>query len=244
MQRVRILTADARSLGRQLELALDVHAPDVVALTGIGPARASRLAGPRSMRAATQAWSADDSAGLALLWKGSLAVGSMERFDFGPMREPCGALRITFAVEGRYVIVFCALLSSGRADAAAQKARLAALIDSARQPTLVACDGAIASAEERWSRCMDAWAVAQRRIISLAASSDAGSAARRAFGIAGGSTAADHRSHSGPVWHCSEEFSVVEARSISIDSMPDRPIRTATVELLASVARIGAAAGR
>ncbi|HEY5096020.1 MAG TPA: hypothetical protein VII69_12970 [Candidatus Eremiobacteraceae bacterium] len=244
MQRVRILTADASSLGSQLESALDVHAPDVVALTGIGPARASRLAGPRSMRAATQAWSADDSAGLALLWKGTLAVGSMERFDFGQVREPCGALRITFPIEGRYVIVFCALLSSGRADAAAQKARLVALIDSAHQPTLVACDGAIASADDRWSRCADAWAVAQRRIISLAASTDVGFAARRAFGIAGGSTAADHRSHAGPVWHCSEEFAVVEARSISVDAAPDRPIRTVTVELRAGAAKIDAAAGQ
>jgi|GEM_PF-5577734 len=244
MRRLRIFTADASSLGGQLESALDEHAPDVAALTGIGPARASRLAGPRSMRAATQAWSADDSSGLALLWKGTLAVGSMERFDFGQVREPCGALRITFPIEGRYVIVFCALLSSGRADATAQKARLAAMIDSAHQPTLVAFDGNIASAGERWSRCGDAWAVAERRVISLATSADSGFAARRAFGIAGGSTAADHRSYAGPVWHCSDEFSVVEARSISVDASPDRLVRTATVVLRANEARNDAASSQ
>lgn len=196
------------------------------------------------MRAATQAWSADDSAGLALLWKGTLAVGSMERFDFGQVREPCGALRITFPIEGRYVIVFCALISSGRADATAQKARLAAMIDSAHQPTLVAFDGDIAPAGERWSRCADAWAIAERRVISLSTPGESGSAARRAFGIAGGSTAADHRSNAGPSWHCSDEFFVVEARSISADASPDRPVRTATVELRANEAKSEAASGQ
>jgi hypothetical protein len=110
-----------------------------------------------------------------------------------------------------------------------QQRRLAALIDSARQPTLVACEGIVAQAGERWSRCVDTWSIAQRRVVSLPASADAGLAAQRAFGIAGGSTAVDRRSHAGPVWCCSEEFSVLETRSIAVVASPDRPAQTAVV---------------
>jgi hypothetical protein len=236
MQRIRILTADASALGGQLEEMLTAHAPDVIALTGIGPARASKIAGSRSMRAATQAWSGEDDVGLALLWKAGLAVGSMDRFDFGHMREPCGALRITFSLDGRTAGLYCALLMSERSGVAGQEAHLAELIDSARQPALVACEGCAAQAGELWSRCADAWTIAERRVVSLPASADAGLAAQRAFGIAGGTTTVDLRSHAGPVWHCSEEFSVLESRSIAVASAPDRPVRTAVVSLHAGAA--------
>jgi hypothetical protein len=239
MQRIRIFTADAGALGDQLEAVLTAHAPDVIALTGVGAARASQIAGPRSMRAATQGWSGDG--GLALLWKSTLAVGSMDRFDFGQIREPCGALRITFPLDGRYAIVYCALLSSERTSIAGQQTRLAALIDSARQPTLVACEGVVVKAGERWSRCADVWTIAQRRVILLPESANAGLAAQRAFGIAGGATALDQRSHAGPAWHCSKEFSVIETRSIAIAASPDRPVRTAVVSLRASAAGESAA---
>ena len=238
MQRIRIFTADATALGGRLEELLTAHAPDVIALTGVGPARASKIAGPRSMRAATQAWSGADDVGLAILWKAGLTVGSMDRFDFGQMREPCGALRITFPLDGRVVGLYCALLMSERSGVAGQEARLAELIDSARQPVLVACEGCAAQAGELWSRCEDAWTIAQRRVVTLPASADAGLAAQRAFGIAGGTTAVDLRSHAGPVWHCSEELSVLESRSIAIANAPDRPVRTATVGL-----RVSAVAG-
>ncbi len=236
MQRIRILTANAGALGGQLEDAIFANAPDVVALTGIGPARALRLAGPRSMRAATQGWGDDDNAGLALLWKAGLAVGSLDRFDFEQLQEPSGALRIGFPLDGRHVSVYCAFLSPGAAAAAGQQSRLAALIDSARQPTLAACEGGIDEAGDPWSRCTDAWTIAQRRVVTLAPSSDAGLEAQRAFGIARDSTPADQRSPAGPAWHCSEEFSVVETRSIAIAGFPDRSVRTATVALRASAA--------
>jgi hypothetical protein len=236
MQRVRILTANAGSLGERLDEALEGHIADIIALTGVGPARAMQIAGPRSMRAATQGWSGDTDAGLALLWKASLAVNSLDRFDFGQLREPCGAMCITFPLDGRHVTVYSAQLSSDHAVLAGQQMRLAALIDSARQPTLIACEGAIARPGERWSRCADTWAIAQRRVVSLAASADAGLAAQRAFGIAVGATAVDQRSDLGPIWHCSEEFSVLETRWIATAGSYDCPVRTATVILRASAA--------
>jgi hypothetical protein len=236
MQRIRVLTANAGALGDHFEEALFAHAPDLIALTGIGPARALRMAGPRSMRAATQGWSGDENAGLALLWKSGIAVSSLDRFDFGQLREPSGALRIVFPLDGRLVSVFCALLSSGHAVPAGQQTQLAALIDSARQPTLAACEGAVADSGEPWSRCSDAWAIAQRRVVTLAASADAGLAAQRAFGVAGASSSIDQRSLAGPIWHCSEEFSVIETRSIEVAASPDCPVRSATVALRASAA--------
>jgi hypothetical protein len=236
MQRIRIVTANAGELSDQLEAAIFAYAPDVVALTGIGPARALRLAGPRSMRAATQGWDDDEHAGLALLWKAGLAVGSLDRYDFGQLREPSGALRIGFPLDGRIVSVYCARLSPGTAVTAGQQGRLGSLIDSARQPTLAACDGMLDEAGDPWSRCADAWTIAQRRVVTLAASSDAGLAAQRAFGVARDSTPIDQRSLAGPVWHCSEEFSVVETGSIANAGAPDRPVRTATVALRARAA--------
>jgi hypothetical protein len=236
MQRIRILTANAGALGDQLEDAVFASAPDVVALTGISPARAMRLAGPRSMRAATQGWSDDENAGLALLWKAGLAVGSLDRYDFGQLREPSGALRIGFPLDGRHVSVYCAFLTSGPAMPAGQQTRLAALIESARQPTLAACEASTDDTGESSSRFADAWTIAQRRVVTLAASTDAGLAAQRAFGIARESTHVDLRSQSGPIWHCSEEFSVVETRSIAVAGSLDRPVRTATVALRASAA--------
>jgi hypothetical protein len=236
LQRIRLLTGNAEMLGGQLDEVLASQAPDVVALTGIAPARALRVAGPRSMRAATQGWRANEDSGLALLWKASLAVGALDRFDFGPPRESCGALRISFPLDGRFVTVYCALFAPERAIAAGQQIRFAALLDLERQPTLVACEGVTAQSNEPWSRCMDAWTTAQRRVVSLAASDDAGLSAQRAFGIAVGSTAVDRRSQMGPIWHCSEEFSVIEARSIAISGSPYLPVRTATVALRASAA--------
>jgi hypothetical protein len=38
------------------------------------------------------------------------------------------------------------------------------------------------------------------------------------------------------VWHCSEEFNVLETRSIGIAGSPDQPVRTATVGLRVSAA--------
>jgi hypothetical protein len=236
MQRIRILTANACALGDQLADAVFAHSPDIVALTAIGPARALRLAGPRSMRAATQGWSDDENSGLALLWKAGLAVGSLDRFEFGQLREPSGALRIGFPLDGRQVSVYCALLSSGLGASVGQQSRLAALIETARQPTLAACEKTIDDAGEPWSRCENAWTIAQRRVVTLAASADAGLAAQRAFGIARETSPVDVRSKAGPVWLCSEEFSVVETRSIAIAGSPDRPVRTATVALRASAA--------
>jgi hypothetical protein len=237
MQRIRFFAGNAEALGGQLDEILAAHAPDVIALTAVGPARALRIAAPRSMRAATQGWSADGESGIALLWKASLAVGSLDRFDFGQLGEHSGALRIAFPLDGRFVTVYCAMLTSDLARLPAHQMRLAALVDSAREPTLVACDGAAPTLPgDRWSRVADAWSAAQLRVVSLAASGDAGLAAQRAFGIAVGSTAVDLRSHVGPMWLCSEEFYVIETRSIAIAGSPERPARTATVSLRASAA--------
>ncbi|HKW44369.1 MAG TPA: hypothetical protein VJN22_01855 [Candidatus Eremiobacteraceae bacterium] len=236
MQRIRLLTCDAGMLGGQLDEVLAGLAPDVVALTGIAPGRALRIAGPRSMRSATQAWSADNDSGLALLWKASFAVGSLDRFDFGQERNSFGALRISFPLDGRFVNVYCALLSHDGAAAAGQQMRLAALLDLERHPTLVACESITAQSSYHWSRCIDAWTIAQRRVVSLATSGDAGLSAQRAFGVSVGSTAVDRRSQEGPTWHCSEEFSVIEARSIANSGSPGHPVRTATVALRASAA--------
>lgn len=236
MHSVRIFTANAGALGGLLETVLAALAPDIIALTGVGPARALRLAGPRSMRAATHGWSEDENSGLALLWKASLAVGELERFNFGKLQEPSGALRISLLLDNRHAAVYCAQLACEPSVAAAQKMRLAAVVDSMRQPTLLACEGIVMRDEEPWSRCADAWTIAQRRVVSLAASADAGLATQRAFGIAVGSTSADIRSHAGPVWHCSEEFTVLESRSIGIAGSPDQPIRTATVGFRISAA--------
>jgi hypothetical protein len=235
MQRIRILTANAGALGDQLEDAVFANGPDVVALTGIGAARALRLAAPRSMRAATQSWSGDENAGLALLWKAGLAVGSLDRFDFGQSGEPRGALRIAFPLDGRHVSVYCAFLSSEHAVPPGEQTRLAELIDAARQPTLAACEGAGAETAEPWSRCADAWTTAQRRVVTLAASSDAGLAAQRAFGIARETAPVDVRSLAGPIWLCSEEFAVLETRSVASAGLPGL-VRTATVALRASAA--------
>ena len=234
MQRIRILTANAGALGDQLEDAVFAHGPDVVALTGIGPARALRLAAPRSMRAATQSWSGEN-AGLALLWKAGLAVGSLDRFDFGHSGEPHGALRISFPLDGRQVSVYCSSLSSEHTVPTRPLTRLAELIDAARQPSLAACEGAGTDAGA-WSRCADAWTAAQRRVVTLAATSDAGLAVRQAFGIAREAAPVYGRSQAGPIWLCSEEFSVIESRSIAVAGAPDRLVWTATVALRASAA--------
>jgi hypothetical protein len=236
MQRIRILTANAGALGDQLDAAVFAQTPDVVALTGIGPARALRLAGPRSMRAATQGWSGDENVGIALLWKAALAVGSLDRFDFGKLREPCGALRIGFPLDGRHVSVYCALLTTSATEAAEQQTRLAGLIESAGQPTLAACEATVDDAGGPLSRCADAWTIAQRRVVTLTAAANAGLAAQRAFGIAREAKPVDLRSLAGPIWHCSVEFSVVETRSIAVAGSPDRPVRTATVALRAGAA--------
>jgi hypothetical protein len=235
MQRIQLLTANARTLDGRLGEALAAHSPDVVALTGIGPAQALRIAGPRAMRAATQDWN-DESGGLAILWKASLAVASLDRFDFGQLREACGALRISFPLDGRYVEVYCARLSSDHAIVSGLQARLAALIDAARMPTLAACEGVVARTGERWSRCSDAWTIAQRRVVTLAATDDAGLAAQRAFGLVAESSGVDRRSHTGPIWHCSEEFSVYESRSLALTGLADQPVRTVTLSLRASAA--------
>jgi hypothetical protein len=234
MQRIRILTANAGALDGRLGEALAAHSPDIVALTGIGPAQALRIAGPRAMRAATQDWN-DENGGLAILWKASLAVASLDRFDFGQVREACGALRISFPLDGRFVAVYCAKLASDLAIAPGQQARLVALIDAARTPTLAACEGVVARAGERWSRCSDAWTIARRRVVTLGATDDAGLAAQRAFGLIAESSGIDRRSQSGPIWHCSEEFSVVETRSIALTGAV-QPVRTATLSLRASAA--------
>jgi hypothetical protein len=235
MQRIRILAANAGELDDRLGEAIAAHSPDIVALAGIAPAQALRIAGPRAMRAATQDWN-DEIGGLAILWKASLAVASLDRFDFGQRREPSGALRISFPLDGRYVAVYCSKLSSDPAAVAGQQARLAALIDSARTPTLAACEGVVTRDGERWSRCVDAWTIAKRRVITLAASDDVGFAAHRAFGLAPESASVDRRSQAGPLWHCSEEFSVFETRSIALSGTPEHLVRTATLSLRASAA--------
>ena len=234
MQRIRILTANASALDGRLGEALAAHSSDIVALTGIGPAQALRIAGPRAMRAATQDWNGENG-GLAILWKASLAVASLDRFDFGQSREACGALRISFPLDGRFVTAYCAKLASDLTIASGQQARLVALIDAARTPTLAACEGVVARAGERWSRCSDAWTIAQRRVVTLGATDDAGLAAQRAFGLIAESSGIDRRSQSGPIWHCSEEFSVVETRSIALTGAV-QPVRTATLSLRASAA--------
>ena len=235
MQRIRILTANAGALERRVGEVLAAFSPDIVALTGIGPAEALRLAGPRSMRAATQDWS-DESGGLTILWKASLAVASLDRFDFGQQSEACGALRISFPLDGRYVAAYCAKLSSDQALVSGQQARLAALIDATRSPTFAACEGVVVSAGERWSRCSDAWTIAQRRILTLAAADDAGLAVQRAFGLVAETPGVERRSQSGPLWHCSDEFAILETRSIAMAGLPDQPVRTATLSLRASAA--------
>ena len=232
MQRIRILAANAGLLDGRVGEALAAHSADIVALTGIGAAQALRIAGPRALRAATQDWN-DESGGLAILWKASLAVASLDRFAFGQPLEACGALRITFPLDGRFVAVYCARLSSDHASLSGQQARLAALIDASSTPTLAACEGVIAHAG---ARCADVWTIAQRRVVTLASTDDAGLAAQRAFGLAPESTGADRRSHDGPVWHCSDEFSVLESRSIALTGVADHPIRMATLSLRASAA--------
>jgi hypothetical protein len=214
MQRIRILTANAGALDGRLGEALAAHSPDIVALTGIGPAEALRIAGPRAMRAATQDWN-DESGGLAILWKASLAVASLDRFDFDQRREACGALCISFPLDGRYVAVYCAKLASDQSTAFEQQARLAALIDAAPTPTLAACEGVVARAGERWSRCSDAWTIAQRRVVTLAAADDAGLPGQRAFGLVA-------------------ELALIATRSLALTAAAVQPGRTATLSLRAS----------
>src|SRR5450755_223169 len=235
MQRIRILTANAGALDGRLGDALAAHSPDIVALTCVGPAQALRIASPRAMRAATQDWN-DENGGLAILWKASLAVTSLDRFDFGQTREACGALRIAFPLDGRHIAVYCAKLASEQAIVSGQQARLAALIDAARTPTLAACEGVVARDGERWSRCSDAWAIAQRRVVTLPATDDAGLAAQLGFGIVAESSGVHRRSQAGPLWHCSEEFSVYETRSIAVTGAAEHPVRTAILSLRASAA--------
>jgi hypothetical protein len=236
MNRLRILTADAAAVGDDLDDLLDTHPPDVVALTGVGPARASRLASGRGMRSATQSWFDGDEAGLALLWRATLAVDSLDRFEFGQLKDPCGALRITFPLQGHPVSVYCASLSPDRTVAAGQQARLAALFDLRSEPSLAACDGIVTQAGLRWSRCEAAWSTANRRVISLAAPADVGLTAQRAFGIASGPGALNGPWAAGPAWHCSEEFDVIETRTISGPRAPHSPVRIAHVDLRAGLA--------
>ena len=172
----------------------------------------------------------DDDVGLALLWKARSRSSRWTDLisDNGESRAVRFASR--FRSTGVLSSVFCALLASGsrairpNSKAACGVDRFGASADargvsrgSSRKPA--------SAGRDAWMRGRSRSGASSR----LRRRPTPGSRRNAPSVSPAESTAVDRRSHAGPVWCCSEEFSVLETRSIADDRPAGSPVRTAVV---------------
>ena len=231
MNHLRVLTLNGDSLDDASLASLIALAPDIVAVTDATAAAIAAFAGARGMRSTSMTTAPADGETVAVLWRSDIAVDSTDRFALGQTGTGASALRISFQHAGDPVSVFCARLSADPAMGVGQQARLGGLIDATRGAVLAACENVCAQAGVRWSRCGDAWLGAQRRLLALPPRADIGLLARSAFGLAPHSPLTSATQTGGPAWYCSDEFSVLESRSIAAGSSGDTALRFADVAL-------------
>jgi hypothetical protein len=231
MNHLRLLTLNGASLDDSSLASLIALAPDIVAVTDATVSAIAAFAGARGMRSTTMTTASTDGETIAVLWRSDVAVDSTDRFALGQNGAAASALRISFLHAGDPVSVFCARLSVDPASGVGQQARLGGLIDATRGAVLAACENVCARPGVRWSRCGDAWLGAQRRFLALPPYADIGLLARSAFGLAPHSPNTEATQARGPAWYCSDEFSVLESRSIAAGSTGDTALRFADVVL-------------
>jgi hypothetical protein len=231
MNHLRVLTLNGASLDDSSLASLIALAPDIVAVTDATVSAIAAFAGARGMRSTTMTTAAADGETIAVLWRSDVAVDSTDRFALGQNGAAASALRISFLHAGDPVSVFCARLSADPALGVGQQARLGGLIDATRGAILAACENVCAQAGVRWSRCGDAWLGAQRRFLALPPHTDIGLLAQSAFGLAPHSPKTVAAQPRGPAWYCSDEFSVLESRSIAAGTVGGTALRFADVAL-------------
>jgi hypothetical protein len=231
MNHLRVLTLNGASLDDSSLASLIALAPDIVAVTEATASAIAAFAGARGMRSTSMTTAPADGETVAVLWRSDIAVDSTDRFALGQNGAAASALRISFLHAGDPVSVFCARLSADPAMGVGQQARLGGLIDATRGAVLAACENVCAQVGVRWSRCGDAWLGAQRRFLGLPPHANIGLLARSAFGLAPHSPLTVAAQARGPAWYCSDEFSVLESRSIAAGSSGDTALRFADVAL-------------
>jgi hypothetical protein len=231
MNHLRVLTLNGASFDHSPLATLIALAPDIVAVTDATASTVAAFAGARGMRSTTMTTASANGETAAVLWRSDIAVDSTDRFALGQNGASASALRISFLHAGDPVSVFCARLSPDPALGVGQQARLGGLIDATRGAVLAACENVCAQPGVRWSRCGDAWLGAQRRFLALPPHTDIGRLARSSFGLAPRSPNTVASQARGPAWYCSDEFSVLESRSIAAGNSANPALRFADVAL-------------
>lgn len=224
---MRVLTANAASLGGALADVLDAADPTIAAITSFTPAQACAVAASLSLRYAVQCWDVPE-AGKAILWKPLVPLQALYRAEFehrdglGVRAGQCGLLRVTLVWDGQPLHVFCAEVANDPRDADWQMVQVARELEGVKDaPVLIA---GLDHPLPGWPELADAIASARWRSISYPVGNDLGVAARAAFGVTAGAQSAGSASAEdlGRLVRllCSRDFSVVRACQFVSSNVP------------------------